>query len=608
MFDMNDPPSNYNKRETESFKKSDDNLSSYNSKENVNNFDKRGNFSSFSSGEKSSREIFKFDNEFGDDDYKGNSSRSRSRSSSSNINNNCNKNSNVNNNSNNNCIINKNNDYLEDAYRFHKINTDKEEEKPFNINNCEFFLTGDEIRSSNLSSDFRKANNKKFSSNKYKIKKNTHEENIREEGISCTLRDFTSLKDNTFYDNSSVNNSLNLTKNDIMYNCREGKGMMTMMMNKNFSEDTVSKTNLKLSMSNVCTSGVDSDRIRGGNHINVAPHTSGTTHLSTTTQISGSTHASGGSGGFHDDSSFYKTGKVRSDRGKMQKKGNFGCNLKKATSSKGNNLNENMFFSEMTRKSLDINEKCINNNTKIKIKRLCEKIEGFEKEIKNEILQKKNVEKEKIYVIREAINKLEKNLNSEIKKRIEHNRNIQSIFSSEILKVQEKIENVVNDKVSEIENAIKVLNDKINTISDNIENEKIKCIQNLEKKNSSIAKEFSNLQSAFQREKISNKEKENNICKKLEEIEKKSESKIATEKNIRDSKYQEIISYIEEIKRERKGKNENFQNFVMEEIATVKNGLILESQAREAADDDIVQAVNHYTKALQDSLRLINSN
>ncbi|EWC89201.1 hypothetical protein PFNF54_02004, partial [Plasmodium falciparum NF54] len=78
--------------------------------------------------------------------------------------------------------------------------------------------------------------------------------------------------------------------------------------------------------------------------------------------------------------------------------------------------------------------------------------------------------------------------------------------------------------------------------------------------------------------------------------------------NIRDSKYQEIISYIEEIKREKKGKNENFQNFVLEEIATIKNGLIMESQAREAADDDIVQAVNHYTKALQDSLRLINSN
>ena len=33
----------------------------------------------------------------------------------------------------------------------------------------------------------------------------------------------------------------------------------------------------------------------------------------------------------------------------------------------------------------------------------------------------------------------------------------------------------------------------------------------------------------------------------------------------------------------------------------------MESQTREASDDDIVQALNHYTKALQDALRIANS-
>ena len=34
---------------------------------------------------------------------------------------------------------------------------------------------------------------------------------------------------------------------------------------------------------------------------------------------------------------------------------------------------------------------------------------------------------------------------------------------------------------------------------------------------------------------------------------------------------------------------------------------VMESQTREASDDDIVQALNHYTKALQDALRIANS-
>ena len=53
--------------------------------------------------------------------------------------------------------------------------------------------------------------------------------------------------------------------------------------------------------------------------------------------------------------------------------------------------------------------------------------------------------------------------------------------------------------------------------------------------------------------------------------------------------------------------DEKFQTFVLEEIATMKNGLVMESQTREASDDDIVQALNHYTKALQDALRIANS-
>ncbi|CAD2098758.1 SF-assemblin, putative [Plasmodium vinckei brucechwatti] len=447
------------------------------------------------------------------------------------------------------------------------------------------FIDTSEENCIDINKNNSKEENKDLYNNTYKI--DSHIEENKKEKKDRKTHEFSEIPSKNLYENN-FNHSSNLRKNDISYYCENNK------ISKNIL-DKNNNTNLKLNMSSI-------NRVNSMNSVKCMTRVSSINNVCNMKNIKNS-HSEVI---YDDDNIFYKTNKMSSERTKVGKKNNLGCSLKKRNNM--NYDNDNVMFSEIPRKSFDINEKCINNNTKIKIKRLCEKIEGFEKEIKNEIMQKKSVEKEKIYVIREAINKLEKNLNSEIKKRIEHNKNIQTIFSSEISKVQEKIENVVNDKVNEIQNAIKVLNDKINTISGNIENEKIKCIQNLEKKNNNIAKEFSNLQASFQQDKINNKEKENNICKKLEEIEKKSESKIANEKKIRDSKYQEIISYIEEIKRENKGKNENFQNFVLEEISTIKNGLVMESQAREAADDDIVQAVNHYTKALQDSLRLINSN
>ncbi|ANQ05839.1 Uncharacterized protein PCOAH_00001950 [Plasmodium coatneyi] len=580
MFDV-DEPSGRNKRDTESEKKSDDNVSCYNSRESMHNFGKGGKGSSYCSGERGSSGNFKLDDE--EDDHGEGISKDSSKGS--------NKSSNSNHSSSDKGGDKGNmGDYFAGRNALYSKGEGKKKEKSLIRNGSEFFLSEDEMRSSNVSMDIncdlRKVQTK-VCVNRHKTKKSGQDKIAREGMRVYKPQDISPLQENTFAANRSFNQSLNLTKNDIMYFCEGGR----------------SKPGLKLSMG-------------GGTHVSGGTHMSVGTHASSTT--------------YHEEGPFFNQAKLRTDREKVQRNPSLGCSLKKATRSSayeggtrtnsgdadaddcGDNCSDNraggLLFAEVTKRSIEAKGKCINNNTKIKIKRLCEKIEGFEKEIKNEILQKKNVEKEKIFVIREAINKLEKNLNNEIKKRIEHNRTIQSIFSSEILKVQEKIEHVVKDKVGEIEKAIKALDNKVDTIASNIESEKMKCIQNLEKRNNSIARDFSNLQAAFQQDKASNKEKESSICKKLEELERKSESRIATEKNIRDSKYQEIISYIEEIKRERKGKNENFQTFVMEEIATIKNGLILESQAREAADDDIVQAVNHYTKALQDSLRLINSN
>ncbi|CAA9986238.1 SF-assemblin, putative [Plasmodium knowlesi strain H] len=586
MFDINEP-SIRNKRDTESEKKSDDNVSIYNSEESMHNFGKGGKGSSYCSGERGNADKFKLHD--GEDDHAEVISKGSSKSSSKGSSNGKGDDSeNI-------------GDYFGGRDSLYNKGEGKKKEKSLIRNGSEFFISEDEMRSSNMStdmnSDLRKAQSKVLVS-RHKTKKSGQERNRREGMRAYKADDISPLQENSFVGNRNFNQSLNLTKNDIMYFCEGGR-----MLKRDFVEGGMSKSGLKLNMG-------------GGNHISGGTHMSVGTHATSTT--------------YHEDGPLFNAAKLRTDREKVQRNPNLGCSLKKATRSGGyegetrtnsgdgdgddcgDNCSDNraggLLFAEVTKRSMEVKGKCINNNTKIKIKRLCEKIEGFEKEIKNEILQKKNVEKEKIFVIREAINKLEKNLNNEIKKRIEHNRTIQSIFSSEILKVQEKIENVVKDKVDEIEKAIKALDNKVDTIASNIESEKMKCIQNLEKRNNSIARDFSSLQAAFQQDKASNKEKESSICKKLEELERKSENRITAEKNIRDNKYQEIISYIEEIKRERKGKNENFQNFVMEEIATIKNGLILESQAREAADDDIVQAVNHYTKALQDSLRLINSN
>merc|ERR1719221_1424847 len=53
-------------------------------------------------------------------------------------------------------------------------------------------------------------------------------------------------------------------------------------------------------------------------------------------------------------------------------------------------------------------------------------------------------------------------------------------------------------------------------------------------------------------------------------------------------------------------RTEKFRAFILEEIAGMKNTLAFSAQAREQTDDEIVQAMNQYTNALQKGLHSAN--
>merc|ERR1719386_164712 len=202
--------------------------------------------------------------------------------------------------------------------------------------------------------------------------------------------------------------------------------------------------------------------------------------------------------------------------------------------------------------------------------------------------------------------KLEKTLNSEIKRRVEANKALQGMFESQIATVQDKLEAIFVERLDQLQASVDSLNDRMGIVERDFSMEREKYIRDIEDKNAMVAKDVNNLQNAFENEKVDRKERELRITKKLGDHETQTQGKFEQEQNAREQKYQSLREELEESKRMREKGDEKFQTFILEEVAALKNGLVMESQAREQADDDIVQALNHYTKALQDALRIIN--
>jgi hypothetical protein len=245
-------------------------------------------------------------------------------------------------------------------------------------------------------------------------------------------------------------------------------------------------------------------------------------------------------------------------------------------------------------------------NAQAKLGALQERFHGFEKQMEMETKHRKDNEESKLSSIRDAMMKLEKTLNSEIKRRVEANKALQGMFESQIATVQDKLEAIFVERLDQLQASVDSLNDRMGIVERDFSMEREKYIRDIEDKNAMVAKDVNNLQNAFENEKVDRKEREFLIAKKLGDHETRTQGKFEQEQNAREQKYQSLREELEESKRMREKGDEKFQTFILEEVAALKNGLVMESQAREQADDDIVQALNHYTKALQDALRIVN--
>merc|ERR1719335_763974 len=204
------------------------------------------------------------------------------------------------------------------------------------------------------------------------------------------------------------------------------------------------------------------------------------------------------------------------------------------------------------------------------------------------------------------MDKLEERLNQEIQKRVGGNKTLQSLFEHQIQSIQERLESVFIDKLELLQQSVDSLSDRMGTVENEFTLTRERYIKDIEDKNAVVAKDVNGMQNAFENEKIDRKDRELAISKKLSEHETRTQAAFDAQEAMREQKYSSIRQELDQIKLVRERGDDKFQTFILEEVAVVKNGLVAESQTREQADDDLVQALNHYTKCLQDALRIIN--
>jgi hypothetical protein len=232
---------------------------------------------------------------------------------------------------------------------------------------------------------------------------------------------------------------------------------------------------------------------------------------------------------------------------------------------------------------------------------------NFERQMEDETKSRRLAEDSKLSGARDTLQRLEKTLNAEVKRRVEANKALQEMFETQILSVQQRLEAGFEERLEKVEDALNGLADRVGVIERDFAIERDRYVRDIEDKNALVARDVNGLQTAFENERLVRAEKEALIVKRLADIEAKTDDRIEGGKLMLDNRILQIRAEMEEIYRTTSNGEDKFEKFVLDEIASLKNAVLMESQSRESADDDLVNALNHYTKALQDALRIINS-
>ncbi|AFZ81052.1 hypothetical protein BEWA_004600 [Theileria equi strain WA] len=254
--------------------------------------------------------------------------------------------------------------------------------------------------------------------------------------------------------------------------------------------------------------------------------------------------------------------------------------------------------------SLDKIEACdprFSNGTKSKLLLLNDKLAGFERQMELQAKQRRKLEESRLYNINESLDKLQNAITLETKRRMETIKALNGIFESLIASVQTKVESLFMPKLDQLESVVQSLSDRIDNIQSNVGENESRFINIIESNCITLERNLSNVQKSFESEKIARQEREQHITKKLSEIEFETDLAIKEETDKMNATYQGLKNDTNELRRYIHDSTTELKSTIMDEIANLNNSLILESRAREDADDDIVQALHNYAKILADT-------
>lgn len=231
---------------------------------------------------------------------------------------------------------------------------------------------------------------------------------------------------------------------------------------------------------------------------------------------------------------------------------------------------------------------------------------NFYGDLDEETTIRKKAEEDRVARMEREIAKIEKVLSTETKRRIEASKALQTMFETKITKLQADFKEDLRQVFEPMQAQIDALVQRVELIEKTMGDEKRDREKEIQRANKEILDKFSAHQKQFEVEKVTRLQREAQVLKRVGDEVFRMQQKVTAERSAREAAIVLMKDDFMAAHKAREKADEIFKGEMLRKMAVVEKDLEVETKNREASEEQLVNALNDYTQALQDGLRIVN--
>ena len=235
-----------------------------------------------------------------------------------------------------------------------------------------------------------------------------------------------------------------------------------------------------------------------------------------------------------------------------------------------------------------------------------ERFSQFYNDLEHEKAQRREAENGRRNALYDQVQRLELDLETEVRRRQESDRLLREKVEADLRAMEEGIAAHVRETQMELKASVDALSRSFAELHAGLREEREQRRVDVEHLAQSVVARVDECQASVDDERVQRLEREAATLKRVGEDVIRLQEKVDGERGVREAAMAELGTIIDAVARRQETHDDKFQTVVLTEIAAIKGALNAEKEERVAEDEQIVHAINDYTRALQDGLRIVN--